>query len=185
MMRNMKTRPVFLAILAVFALGTAACDGDKPAQPPADKAPATDKQVANADPTPAEKPPEAGKVKVEDGGDPADDRYTVNIEPPSEAGVGKDAKVKITVVPKAPWHMNLDYPTALDIKPPSGVKLAKSPLQKSDAEKLDENSAEFGLSFTADAAGEKEFTGQFRFAVCQDDACAPVQHDVAFKVAVR
>lgn len=187
MMRPMKTRPVVLATLAMFALAASACDGDKQAQPPADKAPATDKAVAKADakPAPAGEKPAAGKVKVEPGEDPADARYTVNIEPPSDVGVGAGAKIKITVVPKGPWHMNLDYPTTLDLKPPSGVKLAKMPLKKADADKLDENSAEFGVSFTADATGDKEFSGQFRFAVCQDDACAPVQHDVSFVVAVK
>ncbi len=188
MMRTMKTRPVFLAILAAFALGAAACDGDKSAQPPA-KAPAGDKAVAAADTKPAADKPDAtkpaDKVKVVEGGDPADDRFTVNIEPPSDVGVGNDGKVKITVVPKAPWHMNLDYPTALDINAPSGIKLTKSNLKKGDADKLDENSAEFGVAFTAEAAGDKEFTGEFRFAVCQDDACAPVKHDVNFKVAVK
>ncbi len=146
---------------------------DKPVAPP----PAGDKAEPN-------KPP-ADKVLVKDGADPTDDRYTLRIDPPADAAAGREGTVKVTVVPKAPWHMNLDFPTSLALSAPDGVALAKPELKKADAAKLDENSAEFAVKFTPAAAGEKSFTGKFKFAVCQDEACSPVTEDVAFKVAVK
>lgn len=81
--------------------------------------------------------------------------------------------------------MNLDYPTSLALAAPEGVTLAKAEYAKADATKLDEKSAEFGLKFTARDPGDKAFTGKFKFAVCQDEACVPVTEDLSFRVAVK
>jgi len=169
-----------------FALVLAACGGEnKPAAADAkspDKAASAPAPVA--DKGPASKPADGG-TKVVEGGDPVDDRYTLRVDPPADAVAGKEGTVKVTVVPKAPWHMNLDFPTSLAIGAPDGVTLAKQELKKGDADKLDENSAEYSVKFTPAAAGDKSFTGKFKFAVCQDEACSPVTEEVAFKVAVK
>lgn len=173
-------------LLALTACGgetkPAAADAktpDKGAQPPiADKA---TPEAATPDAT----RPDASKTKVIDGADPTDDRYSLKIEPSPDATAGKEGTVMVTVVPKAPWHMNLDFPTSLALTPPDGVQLAKPEMKKADAQKLDETSAEFAVKFTPAAAGEKAFTGKFKFAVCQDEACSPVTEEVAFKVAVK
>lgn len=164
------------------------CGGDAK---PAAKAPASaDKgqeatpKTADAD-TPAAAEAGADKVKVVDGKAPGDDRYALVIEPPAEAKAGQEGEVVVRVVPKQPWHMNLDYPTSLKLTPPDGVTLANAVQKKGDARKLDDSSCEFAVKFTPDAAGEHEVTGEFKFAVCQDEACSPVNRDVSFKVAVK
>ena len=81
--------------------------------------------------------------------------------------------------------MNLDFPTSLRIEAPQGVEVVKAEQKKADAVKLDENTAEFAVAFTPKEAGEKTFSGKFKFAVCQDEACSPVTEDVNFKVAVK
>ncbi len=164
-----------------------ACGGEtKPAaadaKSPDKGAPAA---VAKADHADAGKPADADKTKVIEGGDPIDDRYALRIDPPADAVAGREGTVKLTVVPKAPWHMNLDFPTSLAIAAPDGVTLAKAEMKKADADKLDENSAEYSVKFTPAAAGDKSFTGKFKFAVCQDEACSPVTEEVEFKVAVK
>lgn len=168
-----------------FALVLAACGGEsKPKAADAkspDKAAPAPTAAADKD---AGKPPDGG-TKVIEGADPVDDRYTLRVEPPADAAAGREGTVKVTVVPKAPWHMNLDFPTTLAIGAPDGVTLAKAEMKKADADKLDENSAEYSVKFTPAAAGDKSFTGKFKFAVCQDEACSPVTEEVAFKVAVK
>ena len=172
-----------------FVLVLAACGGET--KPKAEDAKSPDKAAP-----PVAAKPEAGKpadggtaaaggTKVIEGGDPVDDRYTLRVDPPADAVAGREGTVKVTVVPKAPWHMNLDFPTSLAIGAPDGVTLAKQEMKKADADKLDENSAEYSVKFTPAAAGDKSFTGKFKFAVCQDEACSPVTEEVAFKVAVK
>jgi len=126
-----------------------------------------------------------GKVKVVPGQAPsADDRYELTVDA-AQAKVGEPASVAVRVVPKAPWHMNLDFPTSLKVEAAAGVELAKAQLGKADAAKLDEHGCRFDVGFTASEPGERTFTGKFKFAVCQDEACAPVTRDVEFKVAVQ
>jgi|GEM_PF-2050129 len=175
-------RAVRLSLLSLALV--AACGGDQ--KPATADARTPEKSTA---PPVADKPAtpvaDASKTKIIEGADPAEARYDLRVEPPADAVAGREGTVKVTVVPKAPWHMNLDFPTSLALSPPDGVTLAKAELKKADARKLDENSAEFDVKFTPAAAGDKEFTGKFKFAVCQDEACSPVTEEVAFKVAVK
>lgn len=179
--------------LFLFALGfgvAAGCGGDSK---PAATAPAADAKSGDAAEAKAGEPAAAGdaakpagdKVKVVDGKAPGDDRYALSIEPPAEAAAGQEGEVVVRVVPKAPWHMNLDFPTSLKLSPPEGVTLANAEQKKGDARTLDEDSCEFAVKFTPQSAGEHEVTGKFKFAVCQDEACSPVTEEVSFKVAVK
>lgn len=165
-----------------IALGVG-CGGEKETAAPS---PAGSAEVA-ADPAAAAAPgaPTAEKTKVIEGADPTDERFTVTIDRPADAVVGTEAKVKITIVPKDPWHMNLEFPTSLAVNPPDGVSLAKAEQKKEDVLRLDEGGCEYEVGFTPSAAGEKSFTGKLKFAVCQDEACAPVTKDVEFRVAVK
>jgi hypothetical protein len=125
--------------------------------------------------------PGGEKVKVVEGG--GDDRYALSYDTP-EATAGQEASVTVRVVPKQPWHMNLDFPTSLKLEPPAGVTLASASLKKSDA-KLDESACSFDVKFTAAKPGDQTISGEFKFAVCQDEACSPVTETVEFKVAVK
>jgi hypothetical protein len=178
---------VRLASLSLACLAVAVgCSGEP--KPAATTAPAGGK-TADAD-TPgdaAKSAPAAGdKVKVVDGAAPsADDRYALQIEPPADAAAGKEAEVVVRVVPKAPWHINLDFPTSLKLVPSAGVTLASGELKKADARKLDDDTCEFAVKVTPSAAGEHVVSGQLKFAVCQDEACSPVTEEVELRVAAK
>ena len=172
-----------VALGALLVLG--GCSGEKKptaTSPTADAPKKAESGDAVAQANPAA---QTEKKKVVEGAPPGgDDRYALSIEAP-EATAGEQTQIVVRVVPKAPWHMNLDFPTSLKVDVPSGVEVANADLKKADATALDEDQAQFDVRFTAAEAGEKAFTGTFKFAVCQDDACAPVTENVEFKVAVR
>jgi hypothetical protein len=161
---------------ALFAF--AACGGDNK---PAPETPSKSAEADDRSPAPGQA--QAGDVKTVEGKKPGDERYALTIEAPA-AEAGKEAQVVVRVVPKNPWHMNLEYPTSLKIDPPQDVALAKAELKKDDAE-LTEEKCEFDVKFTPAKAGEQTFTGKFKFAVCQEQECSPVTEDVEFKVAVK
>ncbi|MBL4688389.1 MAG: hypothetical protein JKY37_27625 [Nannocystaceae bacterium] len=185
-------------LLPVFALALAlpACDsGNKPSakQPPAsgatpaDGGGADDGSVAKAAgdaAQPAETADGGEKVKIVEGAPGGDDRYTLQIEPSTDAKAGEVGTVMVKVVPKGPWHMNLEYPTSLKITAPDALAVTKSEMKKADAT-LDETHCEFAVEFKPAAAGDHEVTGKIKFAVCKDEACSPVTEEVAFKVAVK
>lgn len=169
------------ALLSVLALVLTGCDAENQSAANAPDARVA-KQVEPAAPKGAE--PQT-KVKVVDGKAPAlDDRYAVYIDTP-QAVTGQEGKVTVRIVPKEPWHMNLDFPTSLEVEPPAGITLAKAELNKADATKLDASSCQFDLAFTPTQSGDQAFTGKVDFAVCKDEACSRVTEDVAFKVAVK
>lgn len=185
-------RPAMLTLACLLL--AAGCSGENK-QPAATAAPSTDPDKKDEAQT-GRQPVDPGKtaansgggdkVKVVEGAAPGvDDRYALQIEPPADAAAGKESEVIVRVVPKAPWHINLDFPTSLKLDPPAGLTLAASELKKGDARKLDDNNCEFAVKVTPSAAGEHALTGQLKFAVCQDEACSPVTEQVALKVAAK
>ncbi len=185
-MSNPTRPPITPALVAALLL--AACNGaaDKPnATAPAGGG-ASPAKAGGEKPLPATTKTDSGdKVKVVDGAAPeGNDRYALQIDAPA-ATAGTETTVTVKVVPKAPWHMNLDFPTSLklDAAPP-GVTLAKAELRKADA-KLDEAGCQFDVKLTAAQPGDQTLTGKFKFAVCQDEACSPVTENVEVKLAVK
>jgi hypothetical protein len=182
----MSTRSLQTVLIALATLTVAACD-----KTPETKAPPSSggDQAEKTQRTPAEdgdaKDAEAGdKTKVVEGAPPGgDERYALQIETP-EAKAGQESKVTVRVVPKDPWHMNLDFPTSLAVSAGDSVALAKDKLKKADAQ-LSEERCQFDVAFTPKQAGDAKFTGEFKFAVCQDEACAPVTENLEFQVAVK
>ncbi|MEM9462886.1 MAG: hypothetical protein AAGF11_52580 [Myxococcota bacterium] len=182
-----------LSFATLGLLLAAGCGGEsKPAaKSPAPEASASAASADKAEPASKASAAHKGaaapdKVKVVEGAAPGgDDRYALHIEPPAESSTGQQAEVVVRVVPKEPWHMNLDFPTSLKVTPPTGLSLASADLKKGDARKLDDSTCEFAVQFTPKEAGEHTVTGKFKFAVCQDEACSPVTEDVEFKVAVK
>ena len=166
--------------LSLAVLFACSCGGEQKPTSPDAKVP---EKTAAAAPEKAA-PVADNKVKVVEGQNPTEDRYALKIDP-VEGKVGAENTVMVTVVPKAPWHMNLDFPTSLAVAGPADVKLSKGDQNKADAIKLNEETAEFGVKFTTAAAGDKAFTGKFKFAVCQDEACSPVTEELNFRVAVK
>lgn len=173
-----------VAFTSIFAIGlsVAGCDS-KESKEPVDKTADKDSDAeGEAEVKTAEADKVENKAVVAGGG--GDQNYEVKIEK-GDAKVGEETLVKVTVVPQGGWHMNLDYPTSLEMETPAGVDLVNAKQKKDDALKLDDESAEYGLTFTCSEAGEKDFKGKFKFAVCADDACQPITEDIDFKVAVN
>lgn len=157
-----------------------------PAAKPADAGAAAKGDPGQGEPGKVAQSGGGEKVKVVEGAPPSvDDRYALEIQPPADAAAGKESEVVVRVVPKAPWHINLDFPTSLKLTPPAGLTLASANLAKADARKLDDEHCEFAVKVTPSATGEHAVTGQLKFAVCQDEACSPVTQDVEIRVAVK
>jgi hypothetical protein len=177
-----------LAVSLLFvSLTLSACagSGDAPKEraepksaPEAGKSP-DDGPIAG---TPVEGDQKVARAPAAGGGE--EGQYTLQIEP-SDAVAGEPGQIRIRVVPRGEWHMNLGYPTKLAITAPAGVEVAKPDLAKDDAIKLDEDSCEFEVGFVAAEAGDKTFTGEFKFAICQDEACVPKTEKLEFHVAVK
>jgi hypothetical protein len=114
-----------------------------------------------------------------------DEDFDLSINAPAAKAKAKGV-AKIKIEPKGKVHMNLEYPTKLTIAAPSGVTVEKGKQTSKDAIKFDKNSAEFEVAFTADSPGQKSFTGELKFAVCEEQtSCHPHSEKLSFKVDVK
>lgn len=113
------------------------------------------------------------------------DHFDVKVDAPKQAAKGKRASAKITIAPAAGWHMNLDYPTKLEMAETRGVSYAKAKQTKADATRLDADGAGFEIAFTPSSKGKKELTGKLKFAVCKEDQCAPKSVPVKVTLNVK
>ncbi len=182
---QLRNRSILLLSLA-SALLMPGCAGEAAKGEGSGKADKAEPAKADAPaPETAGKPVEGEqKVAVVDGSNTEEKEYDLQIDPPA-ATVGAEGKVSIKIVPRGVWHMNLEYPTSLSVEAPAGVTVGKPKQKKEDAVKIDEQTAEFAVAFTATEAGEKTFTGEFKFAVCEEDTCVPKTEKLQFVVAVK
>lgn len=185
-MMSKLVRALTLSLVVSFAFTACAGSGGEAPAKGGEKDAEAKQPSKDADKEPiAGKPVEGeAKVAVASGSPATDKEYTLQIDP-EEAKVGQESKVSIRVIPQGEWHMNLEYPTKLEVTAPAGTTVAKPQLAKADAIKLDEQSCEFAVTFTPQEAGDKTFTGEFKFAVCQEEACVPKTEKLEFNVAVK
>jgi hypothetical protein len=114
----------------------------------------------------------------------ADTSYALSVTaPPTQSGQRAIAKIKIT--PSAGYHMNKEYPMQVALMPPPGVTFEKVKLTSKDAARLDEQSAEFDVVYTAAQSGKRTITGEIRFAVCSASSCDPKRSPLNFVLEVR
>lgn len=161
----MMTLTTRLALLGSFGLLLSACG----------QAPATAERPASSDaPTKAAKAAKA----------PAESRYEIRVESPETALAGHEVVAKIHIEPKSPWHINTEFPVALNVKAPSDVDVEISDQGAGDAQCFDDDCLVFAIPFTPKAEGARELKTQVKFAVCGDAACAPDTVDVNLQVEV-
>lgn len=141
-----------------------------------------------APPTPAAEAvaaPAGPVVGVVPGAEPVEQRFTVEVERPATLDVGAAGVATVTLTTHEPWHVNLDYPTSLELTSPQSLEVAQRVFEKHHARRLDDQGFEYEVAFTPTSAGEQRVKGRLAFAVCEEDACVAVKHDINFVVAVQ
>ena len=115
----------------------------------------------------------------------AADEYDVSTASPPQAKAKERSVAKVSVRPKAGYHVNVDYPTKLTVKTPDGVTVEKTVQTGKDAARLEKDGIEFEVAFVSDGTGTKSFSGTLAFATCTDTNCKPARESVAFDVDVK
>lgn len=114
----------------------------------------------------------------------AETRFKLTVSGDTKVKKGKKATVTVTLTADNPWHMNKDFPTALTLKAPAGVKLAKTTFKKGDASTFSEHKMEYKVEVTGKAVGKQTITGKIKFAICKKDSCSPAKADVSIPLTV-
>lgn len=177
-----------LGLVVVGSVLLAACNKETPpaaeeprsasnAAAPQAAPPAADVASAVAAPTAADAPA-TGAPKFTDAA------FDLSIDPKGAAKAGQPSGLEVTLVAKAPYHVNDKYPIKLKLKETSGVKYDNLVVTK-DAAKVEQMKAVMPVSFTPDGAGKRTVMGQFAFSVCTEDKCLMEKRDLALDVVVE
>lgn len=111
--------------------------------------------------------------------------YELTVQKTGYYKAGEEAIVMLALVPEPTWHLNLEFPTKVQLEASEGLTLAKAELSQADATTFEEKGFEFGVHFTPSAAGKAEVKGKIKFAVCQEEACSPQSEEIEFAVLVN
>lgn len=111
---------------------------------------------------------------------PTGNPYQIEVESPAKAAVGQEAQTKITITPRNGFKINVDYPSKLVLgAAPEGTKLASSTITKGQMQ-VEKIHIVCPVGFSSESAGEKQFEGEFRFSVCNDQSCQMPRETVSW-----
>ncbi len=116
---------------------------------------------------------------------------TLAIVAPAEGPAGAEVVATVNVTPAGPYHINLEFPTKLDLTGPAAVVITKPKLTagghdkaKGDADAFEDGKLTFTVRMTAQP-GAHTVTGTFKFAVCDKDTCLAKKEQISIAVAAK
>jgi len=156
----------FVALAALAAFAAAGCNQSEAATPRG--------TTTEAAPAPAKGP----KVDTE--------TYTLEMKTSGKYKPGQEGTVEVTLVPKAPYHINDKYPIKFKVSDPApeGVKYPKALLKREDGT-VDDKKAAFKVPFVAEKAGKAKVSGTLYLSVCSDANCIMDKQEVEQSVDVE
>jgi hypothetical protein len=181
------TRVILHNAWAILLCACGACAGGTSGEPatarttePESSAPATAAPEAAA--------PVAGSTAPAGGGGQAvvtHDNYVIEVAPQGTATTNQQAEVDVRLVPRNGYHVNHDYPIKLQVAAPAGVTLARAEFDRAAASEFGEPRAVFPVRYTAASAGEKQFTADFNFSVCNPQTCMLERQHLTWSVTAQ
>ncbi|OGQ78837.1 MAG: hypothetical protein A2289_11545 [Deltaproteobacteria bacterium RIFOXYA12_FULL_58_15] len=113
---------------------------------------------------------------VDDAEATKDPGYTIaTVVAPAPVKKGTEAKLEITITPKAPWVLKTSTPLKINLAASAGVKLDKTTLKADDIANPDGTAKVVGTALTAESTGEKSIHGDLSFFLCTDQICQRFQ----------
>ncbi len=175
---SIKLTPVLASLICGLSLacGSNEAPASEPAAAPAPTAPTT--APAPTAPTPAPTAAAAGPV-VEDP------TFTLAATAAGPYAANALGHFVVKLTPKGEYHVNEEYPIAIELKAPAGVTLPKASLAKADAAEFSASTARFDVPVTPTAAGEHRVTAKVSFAVCTPENCMPDERTLELALAVQ
>jgi hypothetical protein len=114
------------------------------------------------------------------------DGYTVEAAAPQKPlHVGEKSSLRLSIHPRAPWHVDPRAPMTVHLEVPAGLSVEKARLTRKDALDAKAEVPRFEIPFTAAAAGKQEAKAHLKFFLCKDTICAQQRKTVAFQVTVK
>lgn len=132
-------------------------------------------------------PPPADPPSNEPAGPRVESESFVLVATPTDSGytAGQAGTIGIELTPRNGWHVNMDFPTEVEVTTGAPLGVAKARLARADAAAFEEQRVRFDAALTPPAAGAQTFDAIVRFAMCNADACLPQEAHLALPIVVR
>lgn len=174
------------AMLSVLLFQMAACGGEETPAP--EETPETETPETPETDTPdetAEAPEEPSGPDTEAEARVATDSYVVELRPAEGYTSGELGTLAVHVSGQGEWHLNQDFPFAVEVAHTDELTLPKERLSKEDAAEFGETEARVDVPLTPTAAGEHAVSAEVSFAVCIESSCVPHTATVGARLAVQ
>lgn len=114
------------------------------------------------------------------------DTHTIEMKATGKYKAGQEGTVEVTLVPKAPYHINDKYPIKFKVTDPApaGIKYPRAILKREDGT-VDDKKALFKVPFVADKAGKAAVSGVLYMSVCSDANCIMDKQELEASVDVE
>ena len=173
--------------LLALPLVLLACNKEAPAAAGGPQAPTHNPALAAVSPARAEAA--EGKGTALEGVVPAaatatGEGFDVTFSPKGSYTVGQPGVAEITLVARAPFHVNDKYPYKFKLKESPGLKYGSLVVGK-DQVKLEEKRATLSVPFTVEKPGKHTVAGLFLFSVCAEDKCLIERKELALDIDAK
>ncbi|MGB0679525.1 MAG: hypothetical protein ACPGUV_07690 [Polyangiales bacterium] len=149
------------------------------------KAPET--EAAGGKPAAAPKANDRAAADTEENAAPRIKEDSFVLETVTDKGYqqGEEADFRIVLKSVKPWHLNQDFPVAIEFRGPPALTFPKATLAKEDASTFGDSKATFSAAFVAKQPGTHTAKALVSFALCTDDNCVPEERTLAVALQVR
>lgn len=141
--------------------------------------------------TKTEAPPTPAKGESSTASAPASpkaetDTYVAEMKPAPACKAGATCSVELTLVPKAGYHTNAQYPYKFKLADPApeGVTYDKAVYARADGA-FEEKKGSFKLGFTPAKSGKTKVRGTFFMSVCSEANCIMDKPELEIAVDVN
>ena len=110
--------------------------------------------------------------------------YDLRAIAETQYAAGQPGQFSVELKPKEGWHVNMDYPFAVEVDAPASVKIPKKRFEKADAASYTEDGVRLDVPMTPTGEGEQRIEIEVDFAVCTPDSCVPETKTLAVSFRV-
>jgi hypothetical protein len=142
--------------------------------------PAGDKAAAATAPRTPSAPPAA---VVPRGPRVVQAAYTATLEARGTYTADSPAEVVVAVVPKAPFHINAEYPHKFSVQTKDGLTLPKDVVTHELA-RITPQRLEIPVALTPTGVGIATIGGELKFSVCTDEKCLMEKQQLSLSLRV-
>jgi len=159
------------AFVMIVASHLVACgSSDSPAEPA---------QAIEPPPTTTSAPAEPAGPRVER------ESFLLEAKPNGTYAVGQAGSVTIEITPRSGWHVNMDFPTDVELSGGAELGFAKPRLARADAAAFEEQRVRFDAALTPTTAGARTASAVVHFATCNAETCLPQEAHLALPIEIR